>query len=310
MRRAPLILVLAILVLSASRLAVIGHDGPEHEIAELTEQMRVQGPSAGLLLQRAVEYNILAKYSDAAKDLELALTLEPNSINAQRELSLAYFSLGKTNEALATVNRALRSQADPADESSLLMVRSGMLRARREFSQALDDAEKAIEKYPLNVEWYLVRSQLQTLLKLKPERVRGLDEGIRVTGSGLLSAERVDALIDNGQNDAALKEIETELQPARWRSSWLIRRAKVRLALGQTKEAQSDLTTALAELNERLAGTAQDALLLADRGMVHDLLDKKDQARADYRAARDKGLTEEWVRERLRALRNSPKDEE
>jgi tetratricopeptide (TPR) repeat protein len=286
------------------------HEGPEHEIAELTEQMQVQGPTSNLLIQRAVEYNILGKYTEASKDLERALELDPNSINARRELSQAYFSLGKTNEALATVSRALRSIGEPADQAACLMIRAGMFRARKEFAKALADANEAIAKYPLNVEWYLVRSQLQALLKLKQERIQGLEDGIRETGSGLLSAERVDALIEAGRHADALAMIDRELQHGRWRSSWLIRRAKVRLAMDQRSEAQADLNAALQELNQRLTAKAPDPLLLADRGLVYDLLNKREQARADYRTARDKGLADEWILERIRALRNAAQEEE
>jgi tetratricopeptide (TPR) repeat protein len=231
-------------------------------------------------------------------------------VAARRELSQAYFSLGKTNEALATVSRALKSPADAADQASLLMVRAGILRARREFEKALNDATEAIRKYPNNVEWYLIRSQLQASLNLKQERVQGLQDGIRTTGSGLLLAEWVDALIDAGQGTVALERIELELRTSRWRSAWLIRRARVRLALDHKQEARADLLAALEELNQRLSAGASDALLLADRALAFELLDKREEARRDYRAARDKGLTDEWVRERIRALREPGKEDE
>jgi Flp pilus assembly protein TadD len=82
------------------------------------------------------------------------------------------------------------------------------------------------------------------------------------------------------------------------------------LATGKTVEARADLEAAIEELNSRLAASALDALLLADRAMAYELLGKRETARRDYRAARDKGLTDEWVRERLRALREAGKDEE
>ena len=52
------------------------HDGPEHDIAELTEQIKIQGPSPDLLIQRATEYKVLGNFSEAAKDLEHALDLD------------------------------------------------------------------------------------------------------------------------------------------------------------------------------------------------------------------------------------------
>lgn len=278
------------------------HEGPEHEIEELTEQMKVQGQSADLLVKRAIEYKVLGQFAEAAKDLEQALDLDEASVTAQRELSQAYFALGKTNEALSTVTRALRSGGDSLEQASLFAVRSDILRARREYAKALSDTNEAIRQHPANAEWYLIRSQLQAVLRLKAERVKGLEEGLAQTGSGLLQSEWVDALIENGQHTAAGEVIHKELQLSRWKASWLIRRARLRLESGQAEAARADLTAAIAELDRRLGSSASDALLLADRGLAYDFLGEKDDARRDYRAARSKGLTDEWIRERLRAL--------
>ena len=53
--------------------AVFAHDGPEHEIDELTARIKSEGESADLLLQRAIEWNVLNKTAEAIKDLERAL---------------------------------------------------------------------------------------------------------------------------------------------------------------------------------------------------------------------------------------------
>ena len=41
----------------------LAHEGPEHEIDELTERIKTEGESADLLLQRAIEYNVLRSIS-------------------------------------------------------------------------------------------------------------------------------------------------------------------------------------------------------------------------------------------------------
>jgi tetratricopeptide (TPR) repeat protein len=279
------------------------HDGPEHDIEELTERIAKEGESADLLLQRAIEYQVIRKTGEAVKDLERAIQLEPDSAAIQRELGRAYFSSGKTNEALRVVTRGIDGDAKDADRASLLMVRAEVLRARKEHKKALEDADEAILAHPNNVEWYLYRSQLQYALKLKPERVRGLEDGIKETGSGVLLREWIDALIENNQHALALDKIESELNSSRLRSSWLIRRAKVRRATGQADAAKADLEAAMKELNGRINSTSTDPSLLADRGLTYDLLGDKESARKDYTAARDKGFTEEWLLERISALK-------
>ena len=43
------------------------HEGPEHEIEELTGRMQKHGESADLLTERAVEYRVLGKLAEATK---------------------------------------------------------------------------------------------------------------------------------------------------------------------------------------------------------------------------------------------------
>ena len=297
---------LALAVLAPGGVA-IAHEGPEHEIDELTDRIREEGESADLLLQRAIEYNVMGKTAEAIKDLERALTFESHSPVLQRELSRAYFAAGKTNEAYDTATRGMKYAAAGAERASLLMARSDVSRARKDYQKALDDTNKAIQEHPDNCEWYLSRSQLQQQLGLKKERIKGLDEGIKETGSGLLEGEWLDALIDGGKAEQALVKIEAELLDARLQSTWLIRRAKAHLALKQKSKAEDDLKEALTELNLRLGKGATDPLLLLDRGQVYDLLGNKDEAKKDYESARDKGVQDEWLRERLRVFKDSEK---
>jgi len=282
---------------------VRAHDGPEHEIEELTERITKEGESADLLLQRAIEYQVIRKNSEAVKDLERANELDPGSAAIQSELGRAYFSTGKTNEALRVVTRGIDAEPTGADLGSLLIVRAEVLHERKENKKALEDANAAIQAHPNNVEWYLFRSQLQYALRLKAERVTGLDAGIKQTGSGVLHREWVDALIEDGQHATALEKIEAEINSSRLRSSWLIRRAKVRKATGQADAAKADLEAALKELNSRISSTSPDPSLLADRGLTYDLLGDTETARKDYVSARDKGFTEAWMLERISALK-------
>src|ERR1051325_8377817 len=286
------------------------HDGPEHDIEELTQRMKVEGESADLLLQRAIEYNIINKTAEATRDLKRALDFDSDSPTIQRELSRTYFISGKTNEALETASHAIRHTAEGPEHAFLLMVRCEILRARKDYQKALDDADRAIGEHPVNSEWYHTRSLLQQQVGLKKERIKGLEDGVRQTGSGLLEADLVDAWIDGGKTGEALARIENELKEARLQSSWLIRRAKVRLALKQKDEAKADLDAALAELNSRIgvAPNSRDPLLLADRGQTYDLLGKKEEAKKDYEQAREKGMNDEWLRERIRALSDKKED--
>ena len=285
----------------------LAHDGPEHEIDELTERIKSEGESADLLLQRAIEYNVLNKGNEAVADLQRALSFDTHSAPVERELSRAYFSIGKTNEAYDSATHALKYAQDGPEKASIYMLRGEIQRARKDFAKAAEDTDKAIRENPDNAEAYLARSQLQRLLGKKKERIKGLEEGIKETGSGLLEGEWLDALIDGGKADQALGKIEEGLRESRLRSTWLIRRAKVYLAQNKDELADADLKEAIEELTKRLGRGASDPLLLVDRGEANELLGKREEAKKDYEEARKKGVTDEWVRERVHALGDDKK---
>ena len=307
MRHRKILRALALCSLLAMGRVSLADPAPELEIEELSDRIKVEGESAELLLQRAIEYNVLRNSAEAVKDLERALHFEPKSAGILRELSRSYFSLGKTNEALDTAARGLKSAGEGSEKASLYVVRAGILRAQKEYAKALDDLEKALHEHPDNVEGYLARSQLQQALDMKKERTKGLEQGIKETGSGLLEWELIDALIEYGKTALALEKIEAGLNETRLRSSWLIRRAKVFMAEKKTEEGKADLKEAIEELNKRLGRAASDPLLLADRGQANELLGNKEEAKKDYEGARDKGITDEWLRERIKALGGSDK---
>lgn len=309
LRHSSCALLLAALFLAAP-FPTRAHDGPEHEIEELTERIKREGESADLLIERAIAYNVLNKSTEAFKDMERAHYFEPRSPLILRELARAHLSFGRTNEALDAANNGLKYAAAGVEHASLLLTRSEVMRARKDLTKALEDADKAIKEHPENAEWYVYRSQLHLQAGLKKERIKGLEDGVKETGSGLLESEWIDALIDGGKGAQALARIESELKDARLQSTWLIRRAKVRLAMNKKEEAKIDLEAALDELNQRLGRSASDPLLLMDRGQAHELLGHKDDAKKDYESARDKGVNDEWLKERLKAVGGGEKKDD
>jgi tetratricopeptide (TPR) repeat protein len=280
------------------------HDGPEHEIDELTERIAKEGMKPDLLIQRAIEYNVVGDATNALRDLEKAMSADASSALAHRELSRTLFVVGRTNDALAAAEAGLKQISDPADRAALLIVRAEIQQARGEYKKALADTEQALRTHDGDVDWYLLRSQLHSALNMKAERIKGLENGLRVNGSGALEGEWIDALIDAGRNKQALAKVEESLAASRTKSTWLIRRAKVRLATGKAADAKRDLEAALIELTERLrGGGTPDPFLLADRASAQELLGRKEEALRDYEQARDKGLNEFSIRERIRFLK-------
>ena len=293
---------LAALLCCAAPFSAAAHAGPEAEIQELTERMQKDGESADLLTERAVEYRVLGKLAEATKDLERAAVLDPRSLAIQRELGRVLFLGGKAGDAIATVARGLTLKSEePADFASLRMLRAEILRSQNDHKKALEDCDAALQLHKQNPEWYLMRSDLHRRLKMHKERLAGIEDGMRQTGAGILEIERVEALIDFGQFPAALSIISAELADSRIKSSWLIRRARVQIALGKKAEAERGLKDALSEISTRLNPKTPDVPLLLDKALAHELLGEKKDALRAYEEARDKGAGDTF-NEKIKSL--------
>jgi tetratricopeptide (TPR) repeat protein len=135
----------------------------------------------------------------------------------------------------------------------------------------------------------LQRSQLQQQLGRHDAAAAGLKQGFEQTGNPVLEAEWIDALLDAGQARVALERIEPPLAESRWRSSWLLRRGRARLALGEAVKGRGDLHAAVTEINERLNEVRPEPSLLLDRGFALALLGDAAAARRDLAVARQSG---------------------
>lgn len=286
-------------------LGVLAHEGPEHEIEELSHRMALGGESADLLLERAIEYRTLGRWAEAAADLRRAARLAPTDPLLLRELAQAQLRGGRPDEAMGTLRQALRIPDLPGPErAAILMIRCEAHAIGRAWSRALSDCDEALRGDPMLVAAYLERSALQRRLGRARERISGLEEGVRRTGAGVLEVERVEALLDAGQWTKALGWIQAEIESARLTGTWRIRRARALQGLGRRAEAEVDLRGAIAEIDRRMPTDRPEVALLLDRALAWELLGELGPARADYTAAAGSGAGEP-AEEGLRRLRPS-----
>ena len=282
---------LAFLLLAGClQLRTFGHDSPEHVIEKLTATMSEQGKSADLLWRRAAEYRELGALESAASDLREAIALTPDFLVARADLGRVQLRQGNSALALQTLNKAVSAAGDEASRAPLYLVRAEVLADCGELADATADCERAIEATPgPEPDWYLLRGQLLLRLGKAREAATGLKQGFDQTGSVVLEAEWIDAMLDAGQARAALERIEPLLAESRCQSGWLIRRARARLALDQTARARGDLHAAVTEINERLNPARPEMNLLLDRGLALALLGDTSGAGCDLAAARKAG---------------------
>jgi tetratricopeptide (TPR) repeat protein len=265
---------------------VQAHDSPEHEVDALTLRMSKVGKTASLLSRRALEYKALGELDKAATDLTEAIRLDPKSAAAYAELSKVEFAQEKLSQAYDDATRSLGLMEDGADRGPIYLLRAQIQAARGHAAEALADCDFADRKDDLD--WYLVRSQVQAQVGKLNERVAGLKAGYERNGSIVLEIEWIEAMIDAGEYKPALERIERHLNQLRLRSSWLLRRA--RALKGLHREFEADARAALAELEQRLNPRRPEPTLLLDRATAFALLGKADLARGDLASARNQGI--------------------
>lgn len=271
-------------------LAAVAHDSPEHVIEALTARIKERGPTADLLWRRATEHRALQQLDPAAADLRETIRLQPRLFAAHADLARVQLQGREPKAALATLGRALALAPDDATRAPLRLVRAEVHAARGDAGAALADCELAFASTPAPAaEWFLQRSQIQQRLGRTAEAAAGLKQAFDQTGNPVLEAEWIDALLDDGQARVALERIEPQFAESRWQSSWLLRRARARLALGESVKARGDFHAAVTEINERLNDVRPEPTLLLDRGLALALLGDAAAARRDLAAARQSG---------------------
>jgi tetratricopeptide (TPR) repeat protein len=177
---------------------------------------------------------------------------------------------------------------DPGEKGPVFLLRAQIQAARGNACAALGDCDQAERKD--DIDWYLVRSEVQAQLKQFDARMAGLQEGFERNGSIVLEIEWIEAMIDAGKYQQALARINQHLDRLRWRSSWLLRRARVLKATHS--DFHPDAKAALAELNERINPTHPETMLLLDRATAHALLGDRSAASRDLAEAKKLGAAE------------------
>lgn len=270
------LLVSLLLVTSA-----FAHTDLSKTIEALTGKI-AKNPTAELYYQRATEYRALREKEHAIEDLRAALELNPKYREAK--LTLAE-TLGSTDEALEL---AISLAANSRDTRS--SIQPTLLQAR--IHQQRGDYEKAFEvtsflhKLTLKArqnetEIDLLHADILLDLNRPAEATTVLKAAWERTESIVLRNNWIDTALTAGQTKDILPNIEKELRSSRLRSSWLIRRARALLVLGNEKAARTDLLAALVEIEPRINPKQPDLTLIADRGLIHALMGNAALARRD-----------------------------
>lgn len=282
-----------------------GESSAVAETAETTADAQVAA-----LCARAERWMSLRQTDLAIVSYRDAAELYPDAFAARFGLAKALWAKGRSEEALVEVAQAERTARHPHDRAAAFMMEATIRLDKGELEAAEQAVETAfaVAPEPLDLPWYLKRVYIQRRLGHFDACLQGLEEGRIRTGSPILKALWVDALIDAGEVERALKEIDLHLrqEEVEVRSGWRLRKARALLAKGRRRAAEEELHLALTELETRIQPEAEypDIALYLERGSALALLGREEEARRDLETAKEAGADDAMLWRLRRELGN------
>lgn len=289
----------------------MAHEDPMEIIARLNELVDAGARDPKVFYDRGVSWRSLNRPVEAAADFKKALELNAGFLVAHYELPRALAAQGLFPEAVDASEKAIEvaREQSPTAEAHCWGVLARVELARGGFLPALSAVAQALKLHPAgDLDWFLAEADALRGLGRETDAIRALKKAFDRTRSIVLRTAWLDAVVEAGQGKEALPIIEAELAVRTPKSSWLIRRARVRLSAGEQSKAREDLRTAIEELDRRIAADHPHVTLLIERGMAWSLLGDQDRAAEDLRLAKTNGASPESLApaERLIASQASP----
>jgi len=269
------------------------HHSPNDVIEALTQRISGGERTAKVLVQRGDEYRSIGKEELATADYESALKRNVEYIPAFYGLAHVYYGQLRLDESQKISEHGL-AVARNANESSPFHAILARIHERNEqWERALDSWRHSLASSRPNVNWFL--GEARTLKKLNRinEARESLEAAMNRNSSIVLRRTWLDTLIRCGDTLEAEKHISAGLARARWKSSWLLLRARIRMAQNQPDAARQDAHAALSEIDLRWSPNSVNPFLTADRGLALLLLGRHEEARACTELAYSYGVSRE-----------------
>jgi len=232
----------------------------------------------------------LGQWEAAIDDFNGALALEPRFGAALHGLAAAELKQRNWASAETAASRAIALYEDDARRAPGEALLAQVFSAQSRWAEALDAWSRALKSPNPEVDWYLGQAACLGELGQFDHQVEALANAMRRNPSGVLHRAWIRAMVDAGQLDAAMAEIEKGLSDARWQSTWLLLRARVYATRGDREHQYADAARALAELQGRINADRPEPWLVAECGIAQALSNNTEGARAYEKQARELGV--------------------
>ncbi len=230
---------------------------------------------------RAMAYQAKGDKDKAIIDLDAALTLNPNHIEALRQRGAIYVTLKEYNKAITDFTKVI--QLDPTHGSSVVFAQRGdAYYFQQEYAKAIDDFTQAIQKNGSNANAYIGRANIFRTQGDYAKAISDYDKFIQMYPQiGSAYAGRGDAYFFSTQYDKAIADFNKAISLSSDKvdlSSIYGERAAALFLKGMYQAATTDYTKAI-ELNSK------NAEAYAGRGDAFVKLNDLEKAGLDFNVA-------------------------
>lgn len=258
---------------------------------------KMGNPDADFYFLRAKAEAGLGQFAKALPDAQKAVDLEPGFVEAIGHLGIVEMNLGKADQAIKTITRALnlRVEADlyyargaafmalgdldasledldnaivlASDREDLLIARGEVLMRMKRLNEAERDYGKAIEINPKSASAYLGRGGLYIITRKKVEARLDLDHAIAIdpqNGMAFLRRGKYWEMVDNQENALDDYRHATDYLPTS-DEAWF-ERTTMEMQLGRFEQAEESAGKLLQFTRNRTGANKLMGLVLTSRG--------------------------------------------
>jgi tetratricopeptide (TPR) repeat protein len=237
------------------------HHSPSEVIEALTQRIDAGEQTSKLLVRRADEYRALGKPKLAIADYQVALESKADYSPAIYGLAKALLAQKEYQAALKTTQRGIQTAPTPDQAASYHAIAAQAHEKLNNGEAASAAWDQALISTNPKVDWFLSKASLLQQMGNHQQARQSLESAIQKNPSTVLHRAWLEALIQCGDTATAAPHIEAGLERSRWKSSWLLLRARLHVADKNTLAAHQDAQAALQEINTRLNPNSENPYL-------------------------------------------------
>ncbi len=220
------------------------------QIDEITLKIEKDPNNAELYLRRGELLRELKKWDAALVDFERARSLDNDLEVIDLAEGRLFLESGRSRAAQFYLSRYLAFKPDHPD-AMLLLARCLAKQNKGKAAGDVYDKFLGITKNP-KPDYYLERADALVSAGMKPEALKGLDEGLVKFGP-LTSLQKmaIDIELTDKNYDAALTRINSLIGSSPQKERWLLLRGETLEKMGRIREAKESYDEALNNLDSR-----------------------------------------------------------